>query len=169
MAFPYLHDGYHAFVGDGVCPDGEMARGVSADNAVDGIPVGGVRLVPVHHRQIGHHNLHSVLRNFSRILQMKDRSGHGGNDLPSPLHQHAGWEIGPVKRTMGLQGMSNIFHSYFWFPIFFSLGIVPNLSKPSFTSQPKGEHQPLPKFQQMLEINEDKNLDILVQLQQSQS
>jgi len=62
---PYLHNGYHAFVGDGVCPDGEMAGGVSADNAVDGIPVGGVRLVPVHHRQICHHNLHSVLRNFT--------------------------------------------------------------------------------------------------------
>lgn len=72
----YLDHSYHALIGDGVCPDGEVARGVPTDDAVDGIPVGRVRLVPVHHCQICNHNLHSVLRNFPRILQIKDRSSH---------------------------------------------------------------------------------------------
>lgn len=61
---PYLDHGDHALVGDGVGADGEVARGVPADDAVDGVPVGRVRLVPVHHRQVGHHNLHSVLWHF---------------------------------------------------------------------------------------------------------
>lgn len=62
---PYLHHGDHALVGDRVRPDGEVAGGVPADDAVDGIPVGRVGLVPVHHRQVCHHNLHSVLGHFS--------------------------------------------------------------------------------------------------------
>lgn len=93
---PHLHHGDHALVGDGVSADGEVARGVPADDAVNGVPVGRVRLIPVQHRQVCHHHLHPVLRHFSWILQRKDssdtsdRSGHGGSFLsiptpPSPL------------------------------------------------------------------------------------
>lgn len=38
-----------------------MAHGVSADDAVDGVPVGAVGLVPVHHRQVGDHHVDLVL------------------------------------------------------------------------------------------------------------
>lgn len=38
-----------------------MARGVSTDDAVDGVPVRAVGLVPVHHRQVGDHHVDLVL------------------------------------------------------------------------------------------------------------
>lgn len=57
----HLEHRQHALIGDGVGADGEVARGVSADDAVDGVPVGAVGLVPVHHRQVGDHHVHLVL------------------------------------------------------------------------------------------------------------
>ncbi|KAA8593454.1 hypothetical protein FQN60_009570, partial [Etheostoma spectabile] len=41
--------GQHAIIGDGVGADGEVSRGVSTDDAVDGVPVGTVGLIPVHY------------------------------------------------------------------------------------------------------------------------
>lgn len=57
----YLDHCQHALIGDGVGADGEVSRGVSADDAVDGVPVGTVGLIPVHHCQVGHHHIHLVL------------------------------------------------------------------------------------------------------------
>lgn len=57
----YLDYCQHALISDGVGADGEVSRGVSADNAVDSVPVGTVGLIPVHHRQVGHHHIHLVL------------------------------------------------------------------------------------------------------------
>lgn len=65
----YLNHCQHALIGDGVGADGEVPGGVSADNAVDGIPVGAVGLVPVHHRQVGHHYIDLVLWHLPRKLQ----------------------------------------------------------------------------------------------------
>lgn len=177
---PYLHDGYHAFVGYGVCPDGEVARGVSADNTVDGIPVGGVRLVPVHHRQICHHNLHSVLRNFSWILQIKDRSGHGGSFLlvltaTSPL-PYISTPTGQSVPWRGPRGYT-LWATHPFLPsgfLIFYLSIFPNLSKPSFTFQPEGEqtryHLVTAQVSANARSKRAKNVpDILIQLQQSES
>lgn len=60
----YLDHGQHALVGDGVGADGEVPRGVAADDAVDGVPVGAVGLVPVHHRQVRHHHVDFVLQDL---------------------------------------------------------------------------------------------------------
>lgn len=57
----YLDHRQHALIGDGVGADGEVSRGVSADDAVDGVPVGTVGLIPVHHREVCHHHIHLVL------------------------------------------------------------------------------------------------------------
>lgn len=65
----YLCHCQHALIGDGVGADGEVSRGVSADDAVDGIPVGAVGLISVHHRQVSHHHIHLVLWHLPRKLQ----------------------------------------------------------------------------------------------------
>ena len=65
----YLHHGHHAVVGDRVGADGEVPRWIAADDPVDGVPVWRVRLVGVYHRQIGHHQIHSVLWDFTGKLQ----------------------------------------------------------------------------------------------------
>lgn len=60
----HLDHRQHALVGDGVGADGEVSRRVSADDAVHGVPVGAVGLIPVHHRQVGHHHVHLVLQHL---------------------------------------------------------------------------------------------------------
>lgn len=65
----YLNYGDHAIVGDGVSTDGEMPRRVSTDDPVDGVPVRRVWLVSIDHRQICHHNIHSILWDLTRKLQ----------------------------------------------------------------------------------------------------
>lgn len=65
----YLHDGHHAIIAYRVSTDGEVPGWVSTDDPVDGVPVWGVRLVSIYHRQISHHNIHSVLWNLTRKLQ----------------------------------------------------------------------------------------------------
>lgn len=64
----YLRHGDHALVGDGVCADAEVARRVPTDDAVDGVPVWGVRLISVDHGQVCHHRLHPVFRHFACVL-----------------------------------------------------------------------------------------------------
>ena len=86
----YLDHGQHAIVGDGVGADGEVPGGVATDDAVDSVPVGAVGLIPVHHRQVGHHHVHLVLWHLSRKLQsgretrrwMREEGGEvtGGED-----------------------------------------------------------------------------------------
>lgn len=46
-----------------------MSRGVSADDAVHGVPVGTVWLISVHHCQVGHNHIHLVLWHLTRKLQ----------------------------------------------------------------------------------------------------
>lgn len=75
MLHSYLDHCQHALIGDGVGTDGEMSGRVPADNAVDGIPVWAVRLIPVHHRQVGHHHIHLVLWHLSRKLQSGTKGG----------------------------------------------------------------------------------------------
>lgn len=36
----HLHHGDHALIGDGVCADSEVPRGVPTDDSVDRVPVG---------------------------------------------------------------------------------------------------------------------------------
>lgn len=74
----YLEHCQHALIGDGVGADGEVAGGVAADDAVDGVPVGTVGLIPVHHRQVGHHHVHLVLRHLPRKLQSRKEGGSEG-------------------------------------------------------------------------------------------
>lgn len=78
----YLDHCQHALISDGVGANGEVPRGVSADDAVDGVPVGAVRLIPVHHRQVGHHNVHLVLWHLPGKLQSgrKGREEDGWGD-----------------------------------------------------------------------------------------
>lgn len=64
QSISYLDHCQHALVGDGVGADGEVSCGISADDAVDGVPVGTVGLVPVHHRQVGDHHVDLVLRDL---------------------------------------------------------------------------------------------------------
>lgn len=52
-----------------------MAHRVAADDAVHGVPVGTVGLVPVHHRQVGHHHVHLVLWHLPRKLAGRIRDG----------------------------------------------------------------------------------------------
>lgn len=61
LSISYLDHCQHALVGDGVGADGEVSRGISADDAVDGVPVGTVGLVPVHHSQVRDHHVDLVL------------------------------------------------------------------------------------------------------------
>lgn len=68
----YLHHGHHAVVGDRVGADGEVARRVSADDPVDSVPVGRVRLVGVNHCQVGHHHVHSVLWHLTGKLKKEN-------------------------------------------------------------------------------------------------
>lgn len=56
----YLHHGDHAIVAHRVGADGEVAGRVSADDPVVGVPVRGMRLVGIYHRQIRHHHIHLV-------------------------------------------------------------------------------------------------------------
>lgn len=65
---PYLHHGNHAVVANRVGADGEVARRVSADDPVDGVPVRGMRLVGIYHRQISHHDVHLVLGDLAGEL-----------------------------------------------------------------------------------------------------
>lgn len=65
----YLDHCQHALIGDGVGADGEVSRGVSAHDAVHGVPVGAVGLISVHHCQVGHHHVHLVLWHLPRKLQ----------------------------------------------------------------------------------------------------
>lgn len=74
----YLDHRQHALVSDGVRADGEVSRGVPADDTVDGVPVGAVRLIPVHHRQVGHHHVHLVLWHLPRKLQCRRGGGEEG-------------------------------------------------------------------------------------------
>lgn len=74
----YLDHCQHAVVGDGVGADGEVSSGVAADDAVDGVPVGTVRLIPVHHCQVGHHHIHLVLWHLPRELVREGEEGGGG-------------------------------------------------------------------------------------------
>lgn len=78
----YLHHGDHAIVADRVGADGEVARRVSTDDPVDGIPVRGVRLVGIYHCQISHHNIHPVLWDLAGELEKKRKS------LPRDLLLH---------------------------------------------------------------------------------
>lgn len=69
----YLHHGDHAIVADRVCADGEVARRVSTDDPVDGIPVRGVGLVGIYHCQISHHKIHPVLWDLAGELPEKKK------------------------------------------------------------------------------------------------
>lgn len=75
---PHLDHRQHALIGDGVGADGEVSRGVSADDAVHGVPVGTVGLIPVHHRQVGHHHVHLVLRHLPRKLANRKQEEEEG-------------------------------------------------------------------------------------------
>ena len=75
---PYLNHGDHAVVADGVGADAEVSRGISVDDPVHSIPVRAVRLVPVNHRQVGHHHINLVLRYLSRKLQAVKEGGREG-------------------------------------------------------------------------------------------
>lgn len=70
----YLHHSDHAVIADGVGADGEVARRVPADDPVDGVPVWRVRLVGVDCCQIGHHDVHVVLWDFTGELKIKIES-----------------------------------------------------------------------------------------------
>ena len=48
-----------------------MSGRVTADDAVDSIPIGTVGLIPVHYRQVGHHHINLVLWHFPRKLQSR--------------------------------------------------------------------------------------------------
>lgn len=52
-----------------------MTHWVAADDAVHGVPVGTVGLVPVHHRQVGHHHIDLVLWNLPGKLAGGGRVG----------------------------------------------------------------------------------------------
>lgn len=60
----YLDHRHHALISDGIGADAEVSGRVSADDAVDSVPVGAVGLISVHHRQVGDHHIHLVLRNL---------------------------------------------------------------------------------------------------------
>lgn len=81
-AASHLDHRQHPLVGDGVGADGEVAHGVAADDAVHGVPVGTVGLVPVYHRQVGHHHVHLVLWHLPRKLAGRIRVGRmeGGKE-----------------------------------------------------------------------------------------
>lgn len=74
-ATSHLDHRQHPLVGDGVGADGEVAHRVAADDAVHSVPVGTVGLVPVHHRQVGHHHIHLVLWHLPRKLAGRIRDG----------------------------------------------------------------------------------------------
>lgn len=65
----YLNHCDHAIIGDRVSADGEVSRGVSADDPVDGVPVRRVWLVSIYHREIRHYHVHSVLWHLTGKLQ----------------------------------------------------------------------------------------------------
>lgn len=74
--FFYLDHCHHALICDGIGADGEVSRWVSADNAIDCVPVRTVGLIPVHHCQVGHHHVYFVLWNLPGKLcgTRKERS-----------------------------------------------------------------------------------------------
>lgn len=65
----YLHHSDHSLIGHRVCADTEVPGGVPTYDPVDGIPVGGVGLVSVQHREVGHYCLYTVFRDLSCKLQ----------------------------------------------------------------------------------------------------
>lgn len=77
----YLDHRQHALVSDGVGANGEVSRGVPTDDTVDGVPVWAVWLIPVHHRQVGHHHVHLVLRHLPRKLQSRREEWRGGEEM----------------------------------------------------------------------------------------
>lgn len=88
----YLDHSQHALVCDGVGANGEVPRGVSADDAIDGVPVGAVRLISVHHCQVGHHHVHLVLWHFSRKLRRRRERGANERGGGEGRRQQGGWE-----------------------------------------------------------------------------
>ena len=64
----YLHHGDHAVVANGVGAYGEVAGWVSADDPVVGVPVRGMWLVSIYHRQISHHHVHLVFGDLAGEL-----------------------------------------------------------------------------------------------------
>lgn len=82
----YLHHGDHAVVADRVGADGEVTHRVPADDPVDGVPVWRVGLVGVDGRQVGHHDVHVVLWNFTGKLETTERVSEEAEGSPSVLH-----------------------------------------------------------------------------------
>lgn len=78
----YLDHREHSLIRDGICADGEVSRRVAADDSIDSVPVWAVGLIPVHHRQVGYHDVHLVLRHLTGKLH------RGGREWTSRREKH---------------------------------------------------------------------------------
>lgn len=69
----YLDHGNHAIIASWVSTYGEVARGVSTDDPVDGVPVRRMWLVGIYHCQISHRNVYAILWDLARKLQRTEK------------------------------------------------------------------------------------------------
>lgn len=65
----YLYHSHHAIIANRVSANGEVTGWIATGDPVNSIPVGGMRLVGIYHRQVSHHNINPVLRNLTGELQ----------------------------------------------------------------------------------------------------
>ncbi|MED6260122.1 hypothetical protein ATANTOWER_002811 [Ataeniobius toweri] len=69
----YLDHCKHSFIRDGIGADYEVSGGVSADDAIDRVPVRAVGLIPVHHCEVGDNHVHLVFRHLPGKLHKSQR------------------------------------------------------------------------------------------------